>query len=135
MYVTAQRVVSPTTSADGINSFIYLHGPYTWHGLPPSGIPEANPGSLVAKQIAVPPPGNRVRSYLDIVAPDETPWAEIRESFFGFVAQAQCQALPWMGLDGRCLFRVGLEMGLANDWQREVARLYRAAEALRIRGL
>jgi hypothetical protein len=132
MYLTAHHVLSPTTLAEGINSFLYLHGPNTWHGLPPAGIPETNPGALVAKQIVVPPPGNRVRSYLDVVAPDEALWAETRESFIRFMAQAQRQPLPWTGMEGCCLFRVGLELQLAEHWQHEIAMLYRAAEALRI---
>jgi hypothetical protein len=132
MYLTAHRVRSPSTLSEGINSFLYLHGPYTWRGLPPAGIPEANPGALAAKRITVRPPGNRVRSFLDVIAPDETPWEEIQDSFNRFIAQAQCQSLPWTGVDGRCLFRVGLELELAGQWSREVAALYQAAGALRI---
>jgi hypothetical protein len=30
---------------------------------------------------------------------------------------------------GRCYFRVGMDLGLANAWRREIARLYRALEA------
>jgi hypothetical protein len=131
MYVTAHRVVSPTSSVEGINSFLYMHGPYTWQGLPPTDMPESNPGSLVAKQIAVPPPGNRVRSYLDVVAPDEAPWAEVRQSFIRFMAEAQRESFPWKGVEGCCLFRIGLEVGLAAEWRREIAFLFRAAEALR----
>ena len=74
MYLAAHRVVSPVTGAEGINAFAYGHGPYVWHGAPPF-TPEENPGTLFESSIEpqVAPPGNRVRSYLDVLTPDETP--------------------------------------------------------------
>lgn len=120
MYLTAHRVVSPVSLDEGINSFLYLHGPHTWQGVPPTDAPDTNPGALVAKQIVVPPPGNRVRSYLDVVAPDETPWAEVRQSFIRFLAEAQREPFPWTGVDGRCLFRIGLDAGLAAQDRKSV---------------
>jgi hypothetical protein len=131
MYLTAQRVHSPATGNEGINAFSYVHGPYTWQGLPPQGIPDQNPGELVVETVMVAPPGNRVRSYLDVVAPDETPWTEIRPAFMAFVSDAQRRPFPWVGIVGRCLFRLGMERGLAQRWQREIADLYRAAQAVR----
>jgi hypothetical protein len=130
MYVTAHHVVAPTGGAEGINSFCYEHGPGDW-GVPPAEIPDQEPGELAYENISVPPPGNRVRSYLDVVAPDSAPWAEIRQSFLTFVTQVQRRPLPWVGVVGRCLFRIGLEGGLAADWQQEIAELYRAAQAAR----
>jgi hypothetical protein len=125
MYVVAQRVRAPG-GAEGVNAFYYTHGPFTWEGLPPEGIPDAEPGELQGSVIKVPPPGNQVRSYLDIVAPDDTPWMEIYRAFNTFVTLSQRQTLPWVGVQGRCLFRIGLERALANHWQGEVAQLYRA---------
>jgi hypothetical protein len=125
MYLTAQHVVAPVSGAEGINAFYYEHGPDDW-GVPPPEIP-AN------ETITVPPPGNRVRSYLDVVAPDSAPWAEIRQSFLTFVTQVQRRPFPWVGVAGRCLFRIGLDLGLASRWQHELADLYRAVEAARAR--
>jgi hypothetical protein len=133
MYLTAQRVRS-SAGAEGINSFFYAHGPNAWQGLPPQGIPDRNPGNLVAQSIVVPPPGNRVRSYLDVVAPDETPWSEIRPAFMAVVSEAQRRPFPWSGASGRVLFRLGMEQALAQLWQREIADLYRAAQAVRVGG-
>jgi hypothetical protein len=44
----------------------------------PPGIPDQDPGQLVEQHINLQPPGNTVRSYLDVVAPDEVFWPEIR---------------------------------------------------------
>ena len=131
MYITAQHVRAHA-GAEGINAFHYNHGPFGWQGLPPQGIPDQNPGTLVSQRIIVPPPGNRVRSYLDIVAPDETPWSEIRPAFMTFVSEAQSTPFPWTGVYGRVVFRLGMEQALANGWQREIAELYRAVQAVRV---
>lgn len=80
------------------------------------------------------PPGNRVRSYLDIVAPDDTPWTEIRSAFIAFASDAQALQMPWSGVVGRCLFRVEMDAALASQWQAELAELYRVATTVRIDG-
>jgi hypothetical protein len=133
MYLTAQHVRS-AAGDEGINAFFYQHGSYAWQGLPPHGIPDKNPGTLAAQTIVIPPPGNRVRSYLDVVAPDETQWSEIRPAFMTFVSEAQRGPLPWIGVSGRVFLRLGMEQLLARQWQRELADLYRAAQAVRIGG-
>jgi hypothetical protein len=130
MYLTAHHVVSPVSGDEGINAFHYEHGSVGWQ-IPPPDIPDQRPGTLVNAIIAVEPPGNRVRSYLDIVAPDDAPWPEIRQSFITFLSQVRRQGLPWVGIAGRCLFRIGIDMGLAHEWQRELADLYRAVQAVR----
>lgn len=131
MYLTSHHVVSRTTGEDGINSFLYSHGASTWRA-PPPDIPDENPGILLAKSISVAPPGNDVRSYLDIVAPDEAPWNEVRIGFMAFVGSAQRGPLPWAGVSGRCYFRLGMVFALAREWQKELAVLYRASQALRL---
>lgn len=75
-----------------------------------------------------------MRSYLDVVAPDETPWSEIRPAFITFVSEAQRRPLPWIGVSGRVFFRLGMEFALAQTWQHEIADLYRAVQAVRIGG-
>jgi hypothetical protein len=134
MYLTAHHVASLQDHREGINAFFYLHGAYVWEGLPPDGIPDRDPGILQHQSISIPPGGNRVRSYLDIVMPDETQWTEIRHGFMTFVSESQLQQFPWTGVIGRCLFRIGMDAGLAANWQTEIANLYRAAQAVRIGG-
>lgn len=130
MYITAHHVVHPRATDEGINAFCYRHGSYIWVGLPPAGIPDDNPGELAASLLEVPPGGNRVRSYLDIIMPDEVMWGEARRSFITFLSEAQGSDFPWEGVSGRCTFRVGLEQRLAANWQHEIAQLLRAAEAV-----
>ncbi len=131
MYLTSHHVVSPSGEHEGVNTFLYLHGAYTWTQLPPE-IPDKNPGTLTAQSISVRPPGNRVRSYLDIIAPDETRWDEVRVGLMDFVGMSQRSPFPWSGQSGRCSFRLGMEIGIASQWQKELAILYRASQALRL---
>ena len=71
MLLTAQRVVSPLSRARGVNVYLYLHGSFVWDRVPNEFLPEANPGELVAQWIQLAPGGNRVISFLDVVAPDD----------------------------------------------------------------
>jgi hypothetical protein len=76
MYLTAQRVVT-RMGHGGVNVYEYIHGPVRWaHPLPPAYWPEYNPGYLNRRDERVPPGGNAVISYLDVVAPDEVPPGE-----------------------------------------------------------
>jgi hypothetical protein len=79
MLLTAQRVISPHLRARGVNVFQYLHGPNSWERVPNNFLPEANPGELVAQWIQVPPGGNRVVSFLDVVAPDEIDGVDLQQ--------------------------------------------------------
>lgn len=132
MYLTAHRVVSPTNQREGVNAFVYRHEALDWDAAPPVEIPEHNPGTLVAQSISVPPPGNRVRSYLDIVAPNDSRWAEVHVALMAFLGRERHKALPWRGRSGRCYFELGMEHQLAPRWIGELAILYRAAQALRL---
>ncbi len=83
MYLTAQRVFAPQSKQTGINAFLYTHAGRRWH-VPPGDIPDRDPGRLAQKRIAVKPPGNRVRSYLDIVAPDDLDLEELQRRLMTF---------------------------------------------------
>ena len=75
MYVTVHRVrTNPQggRSVTGFNAFVHLHGAEPVPTvLDPDGVAEAS-GTLARKSIEIPPGGNFVDSYLDIVAPDDT---------------------------------------------------------------
>ncbi|HKY35860.1 MAG TPA: hypothetical protein VJN18_07975 [Polyangiaceae bacterium] len=131
MYLTSHHVLAPGGRQEGVNAFLYSHGAVTWQ-VPPAEIPDQDPGTLVAESISLRPPGNRVRSYLDIVAPDEARWDEVRVALMEFVGDSQRSPLPWVGGTGRCSFRFGAEQSLARQWQKELAILYRSAQALRL---
>ena len=70
MYVSAQRVMNPKTHARGVNLFKYTHGGASWASVPDDYLPDSNPGELIWQDLQLAPPGNRVLSYLDVVAPD-----------------------------------------------------------------
>lgn len=73
MYLTAQRVVS-ARGQRGVNVYEYLHGGETWdQPLPRNLLPERNPGALNRQWLEIPPGGNAVISYLDVVVPDAVP--------------------------------------------------------------
>ncbi len=125
MYVTAQRVVSsarPDGRRDeGINAFYHLHGSFEWDDQPPPRfMPESDPGVPTDSHVEVRPPGNRVRSYLDIVAPDATPLTDIMQAVAAVPTPTQ---LPVKWLRGPVFCRLGVELGLASSWRRELQRL------------
>jgi hypothetical protein len=122
MKLVAQRVVRPADGASGINVFCYLHPGKSWTGEPPSDLGEAE---LVSELVEIPPPGNNVRSYLDIVAPDDTDSAHIRQavSSGSGILHDIGQELPWSLRFSRISFEFNLELGLAPNWQQELELL------------
>jgi len=123
MYVTAHRVRTHLLE-EGINAYLYMHGSSLGPG-PPE--PEANPGSLANMLLTIDTVGgNHVRSYLDIVGPDEAPWPTIKLFFLQFVTMMRRTPFPWKCVAGPCLFRIGMELPLARSWRNEVDLLYRA---------
>jgi hypothetical protein len=131
VYLTSQHVLSASNGSEGVNTYLYFHGACPWPQ-PSAGVQDQNPGTLAAQSISIRPAGNRVRSYLDVIAPDETPWAEVRAGWIEFLGRCQRSPMPWTGQSGRCFFRLGMELGLARQWHHEVAVLYRASQALRL---
>lgn len=127
MYLSAQRVVSPSSMREGINAFCYLHGSYTWTGEAPRDLLRTHAGILVNSNLDVPPPGNRVRSYLDILTPDETPTVQIRSEVLGAVAKASPKTFPWRHAAGRTTLVFGAELAFVPGWPRELESLLNAA--------
>jgi hypothetical protein len=74
MYLTAHRVSAPGDKQTGINCFRYQHTQpvpgVDWTTPDLAKIAEEFPGTLVSRQLEVPPGGNDVHSYLDIVCSD-----------------------------------------------------------------
>lgn len=71
MLLAAQRVISSVTRKHGINVYQYLHGD-SWDGPAPSKfLPDHDPGALMHAWEQLLAGGNRVVSFLDLVAPDE----------------------------------------------------------------
>ena len=121
MYLTAQRVVRSKTQEAGINAFYHEHGRSSWDA-PPS--PDGDPGKLVGDRITIAPPvGNRVRSYVDLVAPDGTRPKEFLGAFAKFLVQTKEKPLPWTATLGPYSFRVGMDAALAKTWRAELVAL------------
>jgi hypothetical protein len=76
--LTAQRVVSPQ-AGHGVNVYQYLHGSFVWQRVPAEFLPDSNPGELVNQWLEISPGNNRIVSFLDVVAPDETPIADVHQ--------------------------------------------------------
>ena len=128
MRLAAQRV-RDLQGHEGINSFCYYHGPITWFDRPPAEVTSSS-GTLVNSHIAVTPGGNRVRSYLDIWTPDETPSLTIEEDVVSCIDLLQDEHLPIDLQSGECTFHFDLEAALAPGWRRElVVLLHRALDA------
>lgn len=98
---------------------------------PPDTVPDEDPGELVNMVTAVPPGGNRVRSYLDIVGRENATWREIRSKFLWFVLDCEGQPFPWNRHVDMYAFRAGIEDALAADWRNELGKLYEAAHSVR----
>ncbi|MBI5480560.1 MAG: hypothetical protein HY906_17010 [Deltaproteobacteria bacterium] len=74
LYLTAQRVVSSETGRTGINAFRYANAAVrSFEFLQTSDV-----GVLEAQVIEVPPGGNDILCYIDVLAPDGTPPAGIK---------------------------------------------------------
>ena len=130
MRLVAQRVLS-TRGLQGINAFCFLHGGYVWLDRPPAEIAEA-PGELVNSSVVVPPPGNRVRSYLDILTPDQTPNQKILHDILDPIDLFANQPLPLNVQSGDTTFAFNIEQALAPAWHRELEVLLHNALAVRV---
>jgi hypothetical protein len=126
MYVAAQRVVG-REGREGINTFLYLHGE-TWES-PASFLPEQRPGELAHQHVEVQPPGNRVRSYLDVLAPDGASVSELTTACVWLVTEYAPPRLPAVATSGRCWFRFDMEASLSPAWKMELQELSRSCLA------
>ena len=121
MFLTAQRVESPSTGATGINAYAYAHNS-DWTA-PSASILQILPGELLRETVAVKGPGNRVRSYIDIAVPSSATTDELSEALTAFLTTHGDESFPWEGVENRCAFRLGMDQSLASAWRAEVAEL------------
>jgi hypothetical protein len=127
MKLAAQRVMQPATRAQATHAFHYAHGALVWNGPPPPGLGH---GVLQASRVELRPGGNHVLTYLDIVAPDETPTVTI------FRALAQIydreRPPPFVETIGNCTFESGMIHAFQLAWRQELLHLYNVAIAVRV---
>ncbi|OGQ23935.1 MAG: hypothetical protein A2138_19440 [Deltaproteobacteria bacterium RBG_16_71_12] len=123
MLLVAQRVLSPT-GARGTNAFVYLHGNYVWDDPPSPGLIG---GELIRSHVEVAPPGNRVASYLDVLAPDEWTLTQV-DAVIAQVCAGRGE-LPGVVQRGAALVRFDIDRAAAGAWRSEVQALYAVARA------
>jgi hypothetical protein len=123
MYICAQRVRRPERQggSEGINAFFYVHRIDPWgEGYDKPILPERNPGSLVDSAIEVAPPGNAVRSYLDVVSRDDVTLDRIIRAIRNHPAPKSFP-VEWSGDAVWC--RIGVDFAMESGWENELEQL------------
>jgi len=127
MYLTSQRVSAPGDAPTGINTFLYKHeGTDTgidWNVPDLVRIVDELPGTPVSNDIEVPPGGNVVRSYLDIVAPDTIEVEAIRVALQQFEKQWSPSQMAQAIRVGGVALRLGMELRLESRALEELRSL------------
>ncbi len=121
MLVTAQRVVAPAGLV-GINVYLYQHDsgqPWTPDDLDAL---EAH-ATLTRHHFQVDPGGNRVRSYLDVFAPEGTTAAELLPWFRRLTRTSSSPSFPLTDKEGPAVLRFNLDLGLVPTWRDEFTDL------------
>jgi len=130
MYLTAHRPIGPPNDLLGINTYLYTHG-VVWPGHPPPKTPD--PVYARGHEAAPRVEGNlrRLRSYLDIVGPDDAGLDEVRQAI-AHLHRVVTSGIhgPWTHVCGRCSVEFGLEAALAGVWHAELHWLWGDAEQL-----
>ncbi len=143
MFVTSHRVRRKDDGKEGINAYHYFHGDQPWR--PPETDAEwdvekpntdrlYNVGRLVAIECEIEPGGNKVCSFLSIVAPDDVEWRVITERLVLFVSTALAaqSAFPWVHAFDECVFRLSMDTSVSPRWREEIAALVVAAKKARV---
>jgi hypothetical protein len=116
MYLTSQRVSAPGEARTGINTYLYRHGEAVpgidWSRPDLARIVDEFPGTLVAHDMEVPPGGNLIRSYLDIVASDSTRVDEVDLALQQFDKEWSASRVGQVIQVGGVALRLGLELRL-----------------------
>ena len=132
MYLTAHHVRS-SKGHEGINAFRHWHGDgFAWPA-DASALPEDEPGELDpgATSVTVPPGGNRVRAYLDVLAPDGTPASEIDGALGVLAGDLAQRRNPTIFRIGEVTVRFGVERGLESAKVESLEQLTKVVRRLR----
>lgn len=126
MRITAQRVARGPD--EGINAFVYWHG-RDIHADDLMPLLDRDEGTLQVRLIEVEPGGNRVRSYLDVVVPDQATVPQIDAVLDSFLHVPVPGALPAVWRKGPAVARFACDEALAPVWARELGELLELAGA------
>lgn len=124
MFLVIQHVA--TAEHDGVNAYIHEHGVRDdWEWEPPPGVPDEDPGRVIDHLTRVTVQGRgRVRSYLDVAAPDGTA-ASVLTRVHDVVASVLRSGgqFPLVVVSGPIFIRFEVEEALRYDWRAELRRL------------
>lgn len=124
MYLTAQRVYSLRARKTGVNAFLYRHGDSTvpgmsWEQPVVEQVADEHIGTRGPERVEIAPGGNRVLSFVDIVAADSVPISRIEEAVGEFRARFSPGRLPVAIRLGKVAIRFGAQSGLTGDHARK----------------
>lgn len=133
IYVTAHRVVAPDGHLSGINAFCHRSAgvptPLTTGAM--LRIAENEPGALVDERCDLPPGGNLVRSYLDIVAADDAAAEAVATALDAMRCHVVAGAtLPLISIVAGVGVRFGADFGLYGEVAAEFDALVERARVL-----
>lgn len=129
MYITAHLVKS-RDQREGINAFLHVHGAsFAWPD-DASSLPETTPGRTVLHRTDLPPGGNQVRAYLDILAPDRSPRVAIEQALEAFSQDLRERRNPTVFNHGTVTIRFGVEPALEGLRAQQLEMLTRSAVQL-----
>jgi len=141
VYATAHRVVRG--EREGFHAFLHKHGVHYVWPQDPWNLPERDPGELLWDNTSLPRHGNRVRSYLDVIAPDTISAREIDTALTALWAQLAAEEFgpkgahatgndrlpnPVVYQHGSVVLRFGVELGLEGTRALEMAQLRAAVD-------
>jgi hypothetical protein len=110
MYIAVHLV--KRGAEEGINAFLHEHpAAFPWPANA-ADLADSNPGKVVDRRIDLQPGGNKVRAYLDILAPNGTSVADIRSALRELRRVLDRQRNPTTFAVGQITFRFGVELGL-----------------------
>jgi hypothetical protein len=113
MYLTAHRLVSPLGD-EGVNAFLHLHGAdFPWPE-DPGALAKREPGELEERRTELPPGGNRVVSFLDVLAPDGTGRAAVQGAVAALSAELDGRANPTWFEQARVTIQFGVDAPTAQ---------------------
>lgn len=142
MYITAHRVVN-RDGVEAIHTFLHKHGEHFQWPQDPWNLPEREPGELLWENAKLQQGGNRVRSYLDVIAPDTTTARELDAALTALWAELAAEDLGPQGSSGpdgdrlpnpvvfrhrHVVLRFGVELVLVGARAQEMAQLRAAVD-------
>jgi hypothetical protein len=126
MYATAHHVKSPKGQT-GINAFLHEHGEdrnaTSWETPSVAAVADARPGTLIAESYDVPPGGNAVMAFLDVVAVDGIGFERLSGALDIFGTMVASQPAPIVATINGVGMRFGCDLGLAPVASKEFDRL------------